>query len=45
MNDDVIADEIPRYVAWMHYVRSGERTGIEICDSDDVGAFKVYRNS
>jgi hypothetical protein len=31
------------YVAWLRYVRAGERTRIEVCDSNAERAFKVYR--
>ncbi len=31
------------YIAWLRYVRDGERTRIVVCDSDAIGAFKVYR--
>lgn len=34
------------YVAWCRYVHRGDDTPtiIELCDSDDDGAFKVYRH-
>jgi hypothetical protein len=31
------------YVAWLHFVRHGKLTIIQVCDSDSKGAFKVYR--
>jgi hypothetical protein len=33
------------YVAWLRYIREGERTRIVVCDSDADGAFKAYRHS
>ncbi len=37
----VLADD--DYVAWLRYIRHGERTTIAVCDSDAPGAFRVYR--
>ena len=31
------------YVAWIRYRKRGEQTIVQLCDSDDEGAFKVYR--
>ena len=31
------------HVAWLCFHRRGEATTIHVCDSDDIGAFKVYR--
>src|SRR5882762_465745 len=31
------------HVAWLRYIREGERTRIIVCDSDALGAFQVYR--
>jgi hypothetical protein len=33
------------YVAWLRYIREGERTRIVVCDSDADGAFMAYRHS
>ena len=41
---EVLPDTRDEYVAWLRFVRGpGGSKRIVVCDSDEVGAFKVYR--